>query len=148
MAGDTRITIEGSLTRDPELAFAASGSAHVRFGVAVNSRRRTQDGKWEDGETAFWDCVAFKQLAENIAESLHKGDRVIVAGTLKPEKYEKDGQERRVLKVMVDNVGPSLLFATASVTKAARGGTQQSDSGAQGGWNSDPWTSGGDEVPF
>lgn len=148
MAGDTRITIEGGLTRDPELAFAASGNAHVRFSVAVGSRRKNQAGQWEDGESAFWDCVAFKRLAENIAESLHKGDRVIVTGTLKPETYEKDGQQRRSIKVMVDNIGPSLLFATASVTKAARSGNQGSDSGAQGGWGGDPWASGEDQPPF
>lgn len=146
MAGDTRVTIEGNLIRDPELAFAASGNAHVRFCVAVGSRRKNQAGQWEDGESAFWDCVAFKKLAENVAESLHKGDRVIVTGTLKPETYEKDGQQRRSIKVMVDNIGPSLLFATANVTKAARSNEQ---AGAQGGWGGDPWASGStDEAPF
>lgn len=153
MAGETHVTIEGGLTRDPELAFAASGAAHVRFSVAVGSRRKNQAGQWEDGESAFWDCVAFKGLAEHIAESLHKGDRVIVVGTLRPEKYEKDGQEKRTLKVMVDNIGASLLYATAAVTRASssntsNGGVQRSDSTSQGGWGNDPWASGGDDVPF
>lgn len=150
----TRIVLEGGLTRDPELAFAASGTAHVRFSVAVGSRQKNQDGTWGDGPSAFWDCVAFKGLAEHVAESLHKGDRVIVVGTLKPEKYQaKDGTEKNVLKVMVDNVGPSLLFAQATVTKVSRSGgaerpAQRSE--PQQSWDSDPWAGGGysDTPPF
>lgn len=154
MAGETPIVLEGGLTRDPELAFAASGNAHVRFSVAVGTRRKNQAGQWEDGESAFWDCVAFKSLAEHIAETLHKGDRVIAVGTLRPEKYEKDGQERRALKVMVDNIGPSLLYATANVTRttssttSSGGNAQRGETTSQGGWGSDPWASGGDDVPF
>lgn len=154
MAGETPIVLEGGLTRDPELAFAASGTAHARFGVAVGTRRKSKDGQWEDGETAFWDCVAFRSLAEHITETLHKGDRVIVVGTLSPEKYEKDGQERRSLKVLVDNIGPSLLFATANVTRttpsttSSGGNAQRGGSTNQGGWGSDPWASGDDDVPF
>jgi single-strand DNA-binding protein len=148
MAGDTSITLEGSLTRDPEVSFGKSGKAWTRFAVAVNSRRKTQDGKWEDGEAAFWECSAFGPIAENIAESLHKGDRVIVVGTLRPDVYkDKEGNDRRSIKVIVSNAGPSLLFATATVAKTQRGGGQQAQGGQQTGYGDDPWTAAYDDTP-
>jgi single-strand DNA-binding protein len=151
MAGDTPITLEGGLTRDPELSYGKSGKAWARFSVAVGSRRKTQDGKWEDGESAFWDCSAFGSIAENLVESLHKGDRVIVTGTLRPDVYkDKEGNDKRTLKVIVSNIGPSLLFATASVTKTQRReGGQQAQGGQQSGYDNDPWASNySDEPPF
>jgi len=150
MAGETRITLEGGLTRDPELAFGSSGKAYARFAVAVGSRQKNQDGSWGDGPAAFWDCTAFGSIAEHVTESLHKGDRVIVVGELRPETYTKDGVEKRTIKVIVENVGPSLLFATAAVTKAQRsGGAQQAAQPQQADtWGNDPWANGGDQPPF
>lgn len=155
MAGETRVTLEGGLTRDPELAFAASGKAHARFSIAVGSRQKNQDGTWGDGPSAFWNCVVFGPLAEHVTESLHKGDRVIAVGELRPEVYTKDGEEKRTVKVIVENIGPSLMFATAAVNKASRSGGQQNAPQSQpqsqpqgGGWGNDPWATGAGDVPF
>jgi single-strand DNA-binding protein len=155
MAGDTPIVLEGGLTKDPEIKFAQSGKAYARFGVAVGSRKKDGD-TWVDGPSAFWNCTAFGPLAEHIGDSLRKGDRVIIVGTLRPEKYTaSDGTERNVVQVIVENAGPSLLFATATTTKAQRSGGQQNAperpaerSQQGGGWNNDPWASSQDNPPF
>ena len=120
MANEPIITVVGNLTEDPELRFSPSGAAVANFTVA--STPRTKDGdNWVDGETMFVRCAAWRQLGENVAESLQKGLQVVVQGRLKVRSYEKDGVTRTSLEMDVDHVGPSLQFATAKVTRAARG---------------------------
>src|SRR2546421_12794843 len=124
MAGDTTITVIGNLTDDPELRFTPSGAAVAKFRVA--STPRTMDrasGEWKDGEPLFLSCTVWRQAAENLAESLTRGARVIVTGRLRQRSYEtKEGEKRTVMELEVDEVGPSLRYATAKVTKAQRGG--------------------------
>lgn len=172
MAGDTVITVVGNLTADPELRFTPSGAAVANFTVASTPRTFDKNSnEWKDGEALFLRCSVWRQAAENVAESLHKGTAVIVQGRLKQRSYEtKEGEKRTVYELDVEEVGPSLRWATAKVTKASRGGSygggQQSggggqQSGGQGGGGSapadDPWAtpagagaSGGwsDEPPF
>ena len=174
MAGETTITVIGNLTDDPELRFTPSGAAVAKFRVA--STPRTLDrasGEWKDGEPLFLACSVWRQAAENVAESLQRGSRVIVSGRLRQRSYEtKEGEKRTVYELEVDEIGPSLRYATAKVQKMSRssgsGGGYGSSSGGgnqQGGGggfsNDDPWataapasTSGGggsnydDEPPF
>ena len=134
MANDTSITLVGNLVAAPELRFTPSGAAVATFTVASTPRtynRQTQ--QWEDGEALFLRCNIWRDAAENVAESLQKGQRVIVTGVLKQRSYEKDGQKRSVFEVEVDEVGPALRYATAKVTRANRSGGGQSDGG---GWGS------------
>ncbi|MDQ3576531.1 MAG: single-stranded DNA-binding protein [Actinomycetota bacterium] len=123
MAGDTTITVIGNLTADPELRFTPSGAAVASFTVA--STPRTLDkasGEWKDGEALFLRCSIWRQAAENVAESLTRGARVIVNGRLKQRSYEtREGEKRTVYEVDVDEVGPSLKYATAKVNKVSRG---------------------------
>lgn len=144
MANDTIITVIGNLTADPELRFTPSGAAVSNFTVA--STPRTFDkatNEWKDGEALFLRCSIWRQAAENVAESLTKGARVIVTGRLKQRSYEtKEGEKRTVVELDVEEVGPSLKYATARTQKAGRGG---------GGSGDDPWGSapgGDDSVPF
>lgn len=128
MSKDVSITIVGTATRDVELRFSASGMAVAGFGIAVNDRQKNKDtGQWEDGEPSFYDVTAFGQFAENVAESVRKGTRVVVFGTLKQDRWEKDGQKHSKHKIIADAIGPDLRFATASVNKAERssGGGRQ-----------------------
>ena len=124
MAGETIITLVGNLTGDPELRFTPSGAAVANFTVASTPRtfdRQTND--WKDGEAMFINCSVWRQLAENVAESLQKGMRVVVQGRLKSRSYETQAGERRtVFEIDVDEVGPSLRYATAKVTKTGGGG--------------------------
>ena len=157
MAGDTIITIIGNLTADPELRFTPSGAAVASFTVASTPRTfDRQAGKWKDGETLFMPCQAWRQMAENIAESLTKGTRVIVQGRLVQRSYTtREGENRTVVEMQVDEIGPSLRYAKAQVTRQPRGGGQ-----GQSGYNApaagaadDPWSTGGstsfgDEPPF
>jgi single-strand DNA-binding protein len=132
-AGDIVTTIIGNLTADPELRFVPAGDAVVNFTVA--STPRTFDrasNEWKDGETTFMRCTQWRQPAENVAESLHRGDRVIVHGRLKSRSYEKDGDKRTVIEMDVEEVGPSLRYASAHITKAER-------SAAPAAPASDPW---------
>lgn len=141
MAGDTVITIIGNLTGDPELRFTPSGAAVANFTVASTPRQfdRTSND-WKDGETLFMRCSVWRDAAENVAESLQRGTRVLVSGRLKSRSYEtKEGEKRTVVEMDVDEVGPSLKYATAKVNRTQRGtgsggfsGGGQS-SGAQGG---------------
>jgi len=132
------LTIVGNLTRDPELRFTASGTAVVKFTVAHTPRKLDREsGKWVDGEPTFLDCTAWRQLAENIAESVSQGHRMIVTGTLRTERWETDGRnggtpgEKRSRMVLdVDSAGPELTWATAKVAKATR---------SNGGPSDDPW---------
>jgi single-strand DNA-binding protein len=170
-AGDTQITIAGNLVDDPELRFTPAGQPVARFRVASTPRfRDNSTGEWKDGDSLFLTCNVWRQAAENVAESLTRGMRVIVSGRLRQRSYEtKEGEKRTVYEVEVDDVGPSLRNASAKVNRIARsgagdggyGGGQRSSggrsSGGQGGYGGggepDPWASdspGGysDEPPF
>lgn len=164
-AGDTNITMIGNLVDDPELRFTPSGAAVAKFRVASTPRYLDKNtNEWKDGDSLFLQCQIWRQAAENVAESLTKGMRVIVSGRLKQRSYEtKEGEKRTVFEVEVDEVGPSLRNATAKVTKTTRQG------GTTGGFttpastdtfNDDPWaastspagggwaTTTNDEPPF
>ncbi|MEX2290004.1 MAG: single-stranded DNA-binding protein [Mycobacteriales bacterium] len=151
MAGDTVITVVGNLTADPELRFTPSGAAVANFTVASTPRTFDKNSnEWKDGEALFLRCSVWRQAAENVAESLHKGTSVIVQGRLKQRSYEtKEGEKRTVYELDVDEVGPALRWATAKVTKASRssggGGGGFGGGGGQsyGGGNAAP--SGGDD---
>ena len=123
MAGDTQITLVGNLTGDPELRFTPSGAAVANFTVASTPRAfDRQSNEWKDGDTMFLNCSIWRQAAENVAETLSKGMRVIVQGRLKSRSYDdREGNRRTVFEVDVEEVGPSLLFATAKVTRVASG---------------------------
>ncbi|MBM7784306.1 single-stranded DNA-binding protein [Tenggerimyces flavus] len=135
MAGDTVITLVGNLVDDPELRFTPSGAAVANFRLASTPRTYDrQSGEWKDGDTLFLTCNVWRQAAENVAESLQRGMRVVVQGRLKQRSYEtREGEKRTVFEVEVDEVGPSLRSATAKVTK-----TQRSQ-GGYGGGGDDPW---------
>jgi single-strand DNA-binding protein len=174
VAGDTTITIVGNLTADPELRFTPSGAAVANFTVASTPRiYDRQSGDWKDGEALFLRCNIWREAAENVAESLTRGSRVIVTGRLKQRSFEtREGEKRTVFEVEVDEIGPSLRYATAKVNKASRsggggggfgsgGGSRQQPAQAPasggGGAGEDPWGSapasgsfggGDDEPPF
>ena len=167
MAGECMITVVGTLVADAELKFTPSGAAVANFRIASTPRTFNKDtGKWEDGESLFLSCSVWRQYAENVAESLTKGMQVIVQGRLKQRSYESNGEKRTVVELDVEDVGPTLRFATAKVTKASRGNGSGS-SGAQGGsvqrsggqrpaqQQDDPWATSGssgggysDQPPF
>ena len=146
MAGETTITIVGNLTADPELRFTPSGAAVANFTVASTPRTfDRQSNEWKDGETLFMRCSIWRDAAENIAESLHRGTRVIATGRLKSRSYDtKEGEKRTVIELDVDEVGPSLRYASAKVTKAERGGSGGGFGGARvAASRPDPWATGG-----
>lgn len=145
MAGETPITIVGNLTADPELRFTPSGAAVANFTVASTPRTFDRNSnEWKDGDPLFLRCSVWKQAAENVAESLQKGMRVIVQGRLKSRTYDdKDGNRRTVFEVEVDEVGPSLRYATASVTRASGGGGDRRQSQQQ----ADPWGAPSNDTP-
>jgi single-strand DNA-binding protein len=173
-AGDTPITVVGNLVADPELRFTASGQPVATFRVASTPRvRDNASGEWKDGDSLFLTCNVWRQAAENVAESLQRGMRVIVTGRLKQRNYEtKEGDKRTVYEIEVDDVGPSLRNASAKVARANRtsgggGGYSGGGQGGQGGnggngggysgqpsgggRNEDPWASDAgysDEPPF
>jgi len=140
MAGETPITVVGNLTADPELRFTPSGAAVANFTVASTPRTfDRQSNEWKDGEALFLNCSVWRQAAENAAESLTRGMRVIVSGRLKARSYEtREGEKRTVFEIDVDEVGPSMKYATAKVTKTSRSGGGQ---GFQSGGGDDPWAS-------
>ena len=155
MAGDTVITVIGNLTADPELRFTPSGAAVANFTVASTPRTfDRQTNEWKDGEALFLRCAIWREAAENVAESLTRGARVVVSGRLKQRSFEtKEGEKRTVIELDVDEIGPSLRYATAKVTKASRGGGGggwsgggQQGGGQQGqqggGQQDDPWATG------
>ena len=151
-AGDTQITIAGNLVDDPELRFTPSGQPVARFRIASTPRfRDNASGEWKDGDSLFLTCNVWRQAAENVAESLQRGMRVIVSGRLRQRSYEtKEGEKRTVYEVEVDDVGPSLRNASAKVAKVSRsgggyGGGQggQSYSGGNGGGGNGSGGSGG-----
>ncbi|MGH3683969.1 MAG: single-stranded DNA-binding protein [Pseudonocardiaceae bacterium] len=145
MAGETVITVVGNLTADPELRFTPSGAAVASFTVASTPRTLDrQSGEWKDGEALFLRCSIWRQAAENTAESLTRGMRVIVSGRLRQRSYEtREGEKRTVMEMEVDEVGPSLRYATAKVNKAARQGGAAGGGGygSSGGPSDDPWSS-------
>ncbi|GAA2731465.1 single-stranded DNA-binding protein [Streptomyces sp. CSDS2] len=163
MAGETVITVIGNLVDDPELRFTPSGAAVAKFRVASTPRTfDRQTNEWKDGESLFLTCSVWRQAAENVAESLQRGMRVIVQGRLKQRSYEdREGVKRTVYELDVDEVGPSLRNATAKVTKTAGGGARGGQGGygggggQGGGWGGgpgggqggapadDPWATGG-----
>lgn len=150
MANDNSVTIIGNATRDPELRYTNSGMQVAGFGVAISQRRRNADtGQWEDGETSFFDVTCFRELAENVAESVSKGTRVIVSGTLRQRSWETpDGDKRSKVEVIADEVGPSLRWATAQVERVGRSG---GGDGAPRGGGAEPPPAGGyssSEEPF
>jgi single-strand DNA-binding protein len=140
MAGETPITVVGNLTSDPELRFTPSGAAVANFTVASTPRQfDRQTNEWKDQETLFLNCSVWRQAAENAAESLQRGMRVIVQGRLKARSYEtREGEKRTVFEIDVEEVGPSLKMATAKVTKTTRSGGGQGGGGFSGG-SDDPW---------
>jgi single-strand DNA-binding protein len=158
MAGETPITLIGNLTADPELRFTPSGAAVANFTVASTPRTfDRQTNEWRDGDAMFLNCAVWRQAAENVAESLQKGMRVIVSGRLKSRSYEtREGEKRTVFEVDVDEIGPALRYATAKVTRTSSGGggggggRPSGGGGGGGGGNSgggsfgeDPWATGG-----
>ena len=171
MAGETIITLVGNLTADPELRFTPSGAPVANFTVASTPRTFDRNsGEWKDGDAMFINCAVWRQAAENVAETLTKGMRVVVQGRLKSRSYEtREGERRTVFEIEVDEVGPSLRYATAKVNRTSGGGgggySQQGGSGGgDNNWSSnsgqgggggnrqpvnDPWASAqSDEPPF
>jgi single-strand DNA-binding protein len=165
MAGETVITIVGNLVDDPELRFTPSGAAVANFRIASTPRTfDRQSNEWKDGEALFLSCAVWRQAAENVAESLQRGMRVVIQGRLKARSFEtREGEKRTVFEIDVDEVGPSLKYATAKVTKTSRSGGQGGGFGGggqggygggqgagQGGGNSwggdDPWATGGGQA--
>lgn len=157
MAGETIINVVGNLVADPELRFTPSGAAVANFTVASTPRHFDKNSQeWVDDEALFLRCSIWRQAAENVAESLSKGMRVVVSGRLRQRSYEtKEGEKRTVIELEVDEIGPSLRYATAKVIKASRGdssfGGGGGGFGGGGGGGNDPWSSAGattDEPPF
>jgi single-strand DNA-binding protein len=148
MAGETPITVVGNLTADPELRFTPSGAAVANFTVASTPRTfDKQTNEWKDGEALFLNCSVWRQAAENAAESLVRGMRVIVQGNLKARSYEtREGEKRTVFEIDVQEVGPSLKYATAKVQKTSRSGGGGGGSYGGGGGapaQDDPWATPG-----
>ena len=145
MAGETTITVIGNLTNDPELRFTPSGSAVANFTVASTPRTfDRQANEWKDGETLFLRASIWREAAENVAESLTKGMRVIVTGRLKSRSYEtKEGEKRTVIELEVDEIGPSLRYASAKVNRTQRSGGQGGNFGGGQGGNFGGGSSGG-----
>jgi len=141
MAGETVITVVGNLVDDPELRFTPSGAAVANFRIASTPRTfDRQTNEWKDGDALFLSCSVWRQAAENVAESLQKGMRVVVQGRLKSRQYEtREGEKRTVFEIDVDEVGPSLKYATAKVTRTQRSGGGGGYGAPQGGGQSDPW---------
>jgi len=150
MAGETTITVVGNLTDDPELRFTPSGAAVAKFRIASTPRTLDrQSGEWKDGEPLFLACNIWRDAAEHVAESLQRGSRVIVQGRLRQRSYEtREGEKRTVYELEVDEIGPSLRYATAKVQKMSRsgggsGGGFGSGSGGGGGNRQQPAGGGG-----
>ncbi|MEU7972185.1 single-stranded DNA-binding protein [Micromonospora sp. NPDC049089] len=145
---DTIITVVGNLTDDPELKFLPSGVGLAKFRLASTPRVKDKDsGEWKDGEALFLSCTAFRQMAENIAESLQRGARVVVQGRLKQRSYEKDGEKRTVYELDVEEVGPSLRYATAQVKKMGRASQGQAPTRSDDPWGSPAPAAGSLEDP-
>ncbi len=137
---DNTVTLVGNITDDPELRFTPSGAAVANFTVAVNRRWRTPEGQWEDKLDGFFRCNCWRDMAENVAESMTKGMRVVVTGRLQQRSWDdQEGNKRSAFEIQVDEVGPSLRWATASVQKSQRSGGSQSSGGGGGGGGGGDW---------
>lgn len=158
MANDNSVSIIGNCTRDPELRFTPGGKPVASFGVAYSTRRRKDDGSWEDGDTSFFDVSCWDQLAENVCESIQKGNRVVVTGRLQQRSWENtEGEKRSKVEIVADDVSPSLRWSTAQITRNEKRG-ESFDGGSRGGsgGGSSSTNSGGngggsyndDEEPF
>jgi single-strand DNA-binding protein len=153
MAGETVITVVGNLTGDPELRFTPSGAAVANFTIASTPRTfDKQSNEWKDGDTLFLNCSIWRQAAENVAESLQKGMRVVAQGRLKQRSYEtREGEKRTVVELEVEEVGPSLKYATAKVARVQRSGGGGGYGGGAPSGGDDPWASspaqGGQQAP-
>ncbi|MGO4583603.1 single-stranded DNA-binding protein [Arthrobacter sp. 2RAF6] len=162
MANETTITVIGNLTNDPELRFTPAGAAVANFTVASTPRTFDKNSnEWKDGESLFLRCSVWRETAENVAETLTKGMRVILSGNLEQRSYEtKEGEKRTVIELKVEEIGPSLKYANAKVTRTQKGGSGQAAARAAapaedpwatpgvsnaGGWGTGPQT---EEVPF
>ena len=143
MAGETIITVVGNLTADPELRFTPSGAAVASFTIASTPRTFDRNSnEWKDGEALFLRCSIWRQAAENVAESLTRGMRVVAQGRLKQRSYEtREGEKRTVVEMEVDEVGPSLRYATAKVNKVSRQGGGSTGGGYGSSGADDPWSS-------
>jgi single-strand DNA-binding protein len=141
MAGETIITVVGNLVDDPELRFTPSGAAVANFRIASTPRTfDKQTNEWKDGDALFLSCSVWRQAAENVAESLQKGMRVVVQGRLKQRSYEtREGEKRTVVELEVDEVGPSLKYATAKVARVQRSGGGGGYGSSGGNTGDDPW---------
>ena len=159
MAGDTQITIAGNLVDDPQLRYTPTGQAVANFRVASTPRfRDNATGEWKDGDSLFLSCNVWRQAAENVAESLQRGMRVVAQGRLQQRSFEtREGEKRTVVEMDVDEIGPSLRYATAKVNRTQRGsstGGGFGGSGSGGGapaddpWGSAPPAGSTDEPPF
>jgi len=156
MSGETILTVVGNLTAEPELKFTASGAAVANFTVASTPLNFDKNsGEWKDGSPLFLRCTLWRQPAENVAESLTRGSRVIVTGRLQQRSFEtREGEKRTVIELAVDEIGPSLRYATAKVNKAARqngaGGNQQGNPPTGDPWSGGTANVGGytEEPPF
>jgi len=150
VANGNTITIIGNVTRDPELRYLTSGTALAQLGVAVN-RRYQQNGEWQE-DTSFFDVVCWRELADNVSESISKGDRIIVTGRLEQRSWEtQDGEKRSKVEIVADEVGPSLRWATAKVEKIRRDGPAGGGGGGGGGYEpprNEPPTYDDAEEPF
>jgi single-strand DNA-binding protein len=145
MAGETVITVVGNLTADPELRFTPSGAPVANFTVASTPRTFDKNSnEWKDGDALFLNCAVWRQAAENVAESLTKGMRVIVQGRLRQRSYEtREGEKRTVVELEVEEIGPALKYATAKVTRSSSsggGGGSYSSGGASGGGGGSSWS--------
>ena len=147
MSQGNSVTLVGNLTDDPELRFTANGAAVANFRIAVSRRvRDAETNEWRDADTSFFRVNVWRQLAENVAESLSRGMRVVVTGTLRMRSWEtQEGEKRSVVEIEAEDVGPSLKFATAKVEKTSRGGGN-ADAGDWGGSDRAPAVA--EEVPF
>ncbi len=141
MAGETIITVVGNLTADPELRFTPSGAPVANFTIASTPRTfDRQSNEWRDGDTLFLNCSIWRQAAEHVAESLQKGMRVVAQGRLKARSYEtREGEKRTVMELDVDEIGPSLRYATAKVTRSQGGGQGGYSGGGGNAGGGDPW---------
>jgi single-strand DNA-binding protein len=145
MAGETVITLIGNLTNDPELRFTPSGAAVANFTVASTPRTfDRQSNEWKDGETLFMRCAIWREAAENVAESLTRGTRVVVTGRLQSRTFDtKEGEKRTVIELQVDEIDPSLRYATAKVAKTSRGSGGGGGFGGGGNGGGNPGGNGG-----
>lgn len=164
MSGETIITVVGNLVADPELRFTPSGAGVANFTIASTPRAfDKQTNEWKDADTLFLRCSIWREAAENVAETLTKGTRVIAQGRLVQRSYDKDGEKRTVVELQVEEVGPSLKYATAKVTRSTKGNATSSGGfnrrtpANTGDYGNDPWTTqatattntgANDEPPF